>query len=199
MGKKLHWKTEKELQKLKGNKMSYRFISLCIMFLFFAAACGEGTTPSPISPKAKSPSVQQGKTKPTEVSEKKEPEKKGEPEYSYDPVGKKDPFKPFLQMASTRGSSRNVPLTPLEKYEISQLKLVAIISSPEGNIALIEDSAGKGYFLKKGIGIGKNEGKVTRILKDKVVIEETYQDVFGQTKINEISILLHRLEEGGES
>jgi len=169
------------------------------MFLFFAAACGEGTTPSPISPKAKSPSVQQGKTKPTEVSEKKEPEKKGEPEYTYDPVGKKDPFKPFLQMASTRGSSRNVPLTPLEKYEISQLKLVAIISSPEGNIALIEDSAGKGYFLKKGIGIGKNEGKVARILKDKVVIEETYQDVFGQTKINEISILLHRLEEGGES
>ena len=199
MEKKLHWKPKRELQKLKGNEMSYRLISFCIVFLFFAAACGEGTAPSSISPKAKSPSMQQGKTKPTEVAEKKELEKKVEPEYSYDPVGKKDPFKPFLQMASARGSSRNAPLTPLEKYEISQLKLVAIISSPEGNIALIEDSAGKGYFLKKGTGIGKNEGKVTRILKDKVVIEETYQDVFGQTKINEISILLHRLEEGGES
>ena len=87
----------------------------------------------------------------------------------------------------------------MEKYEISQLKLVAIISTPEGNIALIEDSAGKGYFLKKGTGIGKNEGKVTKILKDKVIIEETYQDVFGQNKINEISLFLHRLEEGGES
>ena len=191
-------KPRKKPQKLKENRMSYRLISLCIMFLFLTVACGERTTPSSISPKGKAPSVQQAKTKPAEVAEK-EPEKKGEPEYSYDPVGKKDPFKPFLQMASVRGSSRNIPLTPLEKYEISQLKLVAIISSPEGNIALIEDSAGKGYFLKKGTGIGKNEGKVTKILKDKVIIEETYQDVFGQTKINEISILLHRLEEGGES
>jgi type IV pilus assembly protein PilP len=77
--------------------------------------------------------------------------------------------------------------------------LVAIISTPEGNVALIEDSAGKGYFLKKGTGIGKNEGKVKNILKDKVIIEETYQDVFGQNKINEISLFLHRLEEGGES
>jgi type IV pilus assembly protein PilP len=87
----------------------------------------------------------------------------------------------------------------LEKYEISQLKLVAIISTPEGNVALIEDSAGKGYFLKRGTGIGKNDGRVTKILKDKVVIEETYQDILGQTRINEISLYLHQLEEGGES
>lgn len=172
---------------------------MCIVFLFFVAGCGEGTIPSSIPQKGRPPSLQKGMIKPTEVAEKKELEKKGEPEYSYDPVGKTDPFKPFLQVASVRGSSRNTPLTPLEKYEISQLKLVAIISTPEGNIALIEDSVGKGYFLKKGTGIGKNDGKVTKILKDKVIIEETYQDILGQKKINEISLFLHQLEEGGES
>jgi type IV pilus assembly protein PilP len=197
--KKLHWKPKKEFKKLKENKMPYRLISICIVFLFFIAACGEGTIPSSITPKGKSPSVQKGKTKPTGVPEKKELEKKEEPEYSYDPVGKTDPFKPFIQVTSGRGSSRNTPLTPLEKYEISQLKLVAIISTPEGNVALIEDSAGKGYFLKRGTGIGKNDGRVTKILKDKVVIEETYQDILGQTRINEISLSLHQLEEGGES
>jgi type IV pilus assembly protein PilP len=87
----------------------------------------------------------------------------------------------------------------LQKYEISQLKLVAIISTPEGNIAMVEDATGKGYFLKKGAWIGKNDGKVTKILKDKVIIEEVYQDIFGQTKTNEISLFLQKIEEGGES
>ena len=76
---------------------------------------------------------------------------------------------------------------------------MAVISTPEGNTALVEDSAGKGYIIKKGTEIGKNEGKVTKILKDKVIVEEIYQDMWGQTKISEIPILLHRLEEGGES
>jgi len=102
-------------------------------------------------------------------------------------------------MTSTKAYSKNVPQTPLQKYEISQLKLVAIITGSAGNIALVEDQAGKGYFLKKGTEIGKNDGKVKQILKDKVIIEEVYEDVFGQKKISEISLSLHRVEEGGES
>jgi type IV pilus assembly protein PilP len=89
-------------------------------------------------------------------------------------------------------------MTPLQRYEVSQLKLVAIIATPDGNIALVEDSAGKGFFLKKGTLIGKSDGKVTKILKDKVVIEELYQDILGQTKLNEVSINLHQVEEGVE-
>ena len=139
------------------------------------------------------------KEEPTKVAEKKEPEKKEEAEYSYNPAGKPDPFKPFIQLTPVREASRSAPLTPLQKYDISQLKLVAIISTPEGNIALVEDATGKGYFLKKGTWIGKNDGKVTKILKDKVIIEEVYQDIFGQTKTNEISLFLHKVEEGGES
>jgi type IV pilus assembly protein PilP len=161
--------------------------------------CGEGTSPTSISSKPKSPSVEKKKDGPTKVAEKTEQVKKVEEEYSYNPAGKPDPFKPFIQLTSARGGSRTAPLTPLQKYDISQLKLVAIISSPEGNIALVEDVTGKGYFLKKGTWVGKNDGKVTKVLKDKVMIEEFYQDIFGQTKTNEISILLHKVEEGGES
>ncbi|MBM4347472.1 MAG: pilus assembly protein PilP, partial [Deltaproteobacteria bacterium] len=94
---------------------------------------------------------------------------------------------------------RTAPLTPLQKYDISQLKLVAILSTPEGNIALVEDSTGRGYFVKRGTEIGKNDGKVTKILKDRIIIEELYSDVWGQTKKNEVYLLLHKIEEGGES
>ena len=155
--------------------------------------------PSSLPQKGKSPTVEKQKGEPTKVAEKKEPEKKEEAEYTYNSSRKPDPFKAFIQITSSKELSRTVPLTPLQKYEVSQLKLVAIIIIPEGNIALVEDSAGKGYFLKKGTEIGKNDGKVKVILKDKVVIEEVYEDIFGQKKMNEVSLFLQRTEEGGES
>lgn len=195
-GNRFHWKRGKGYQELKGNEVLHGLI--LIAFLLFTAGCGGGTPPSSLPGKTKVPSVEKKVTELVKVAEKKELEKKEEPEYTYNPAGKADPFKPFIQLTSVR-ESRNVPLTPLQKYEISQLKLVAIISNPAGNIALVEDSAGKGYFLKKGTAVGKNDGKVTQILKDKVVIEEAYQDILGQPKTNEISLFLHRLEEGGES
>jgi type IV pilus assembly protein PilP len=166
--------------------------------------CGDSSPPSSPPTKTKSPAVEKKKEGPTQVAEKKEPEKK-EPEkkegveYSYNPAGKPDPFKPFIQLTPVKRVSGSLPLTPLQKFDVSQLKLVAIISAPEGNIALVEDATGKGYFLKKGTLVGKNDGKVTKILKDRVIIEEVYQDVLGRTKTNEISLSLHKVEEGGES
>jgi len=189
----------KKSPKSKRNKRGLWWMTLSIICLFLMGGCGEGTPPSSIPPKTKSPSVEKKREGPPKVTEKKEPEKKEEAEYSYSSAGKPDPFKPFIQLISARGGSKTAPLTPLQKYDISQLKLVAIISSPDGSIALVEDVAGKGYFLKKGTWIGKNDGKVTKILKDKVIVEEVYQDIFGQTKTNEISLFLHKVEEGGES
>ena len=179
------------------NKMDHGWISLSIALLFLIGGCGGGTPPPSLPTKAKSVSVEKNKEGLAKVAEKKEPEKKEEVEYSYNPAGKPDPFRPFIQLAS-RGGSRTA-LTPLQKFDISQLKLVAIITTSEGNIALVEDVTGKGYFLKKGTWIGKNDGKVIKILKDAVIIQEVYQDIFGQTKTNEISLSLHKVEEGGES
>jgi len=173
-------------------------MTFSIALLFLIGACGGGTPPSSLPSKAKSPAVEKKKEEPTKVAEKQEPEKKGEVEFSYNPSGKPDPFKPFIELVPAR-APRTVPLTPLQKYDLSQLKLVAIISTPEGNVALIEDGTKKGYFLKKGTWIGKNDGKVTKIHQDRVIVEEVYQDVFGQTKKHEMTLMLHQVEEGGES
>jgi type IV pilus assembly protein PilP len=180
------------------NKIGHRWIALSIVFLFLMGGCGGGTPPPSLPKKAKSFSVGKKAEGPAKVAEKKEPEKKQEAEYSYNPAGKPDPFKPFIQLAS-RGGSRTAPATPLQRFDISQLRLVAIICSSQGNIALVEDATGKGYFLKKGTWIGKNDGRVIKILRDTVIVQEVYQDIFGQTKTNEISLSLHKVEEGGES
>lgn len=191
-------KLRKILKNLKENRRLHGFVFLCAGVLWLISACGGSPPPSPVLQKGKSPAIAK-KVESTKVTEKKEGEKKEEPEYAYNPLGKPDPFRPFIQMTSSKEYLRKVPRTPLQKYEISQLTLVAIILTPEGNIALVEDSLGKGYFLKKGTEIGKNDGKVKQILKDKVIIEEVYEDIFGQKKMNEISLFLHRVEEGGES
>lgn len=183
-------------QKPKGNRVLWGFVFL--VFLLHMGGCGGETTPPTLPKKVRQPSVEKKKAEPATASGQKEPEQKEGKEYTYNPTGKPDPFKPFIQLTSEKGP-KSVPLTPLQKYEVSQLKLVAIIAAPEGNsIALVEDSAGKGYFLKKGTWIGSNDGKVTKILKDKVIIEEPYQDIYGKTKISEVSLSLHRTEEGGE-
>ena len=189
----------KRRKPLQRNRVCNWGITVFTAFFFLMVGCGGGTPPSPPPAKTKSPAVEKKKEEPAKVAELSVPEKKEEKEFTYNPAGKPDPFKPFIQLTPLREFLRGAPLTPLQKYDLSQLKLVAIISAPEGNIALVEDATGKGYFLKRGVWIGKNDGKVTKILKDKVVIEEAYQDAFGQTKIHEISLILHKVEEGGES
>jgi type IV pilus assembly protein PilP len=194
---RLQRKRAMNFQKLKRSKI----IFLLMAFLFLVAACGGGTPPASLPVKGKVPLAEEKKEGPAqevEKGEKKESGKKEETEYAYNPAGKSDPFKPFIQLTPTK-ELKGPGITPLQKYEISQLRLVAIITVPEGDIALVEDSLGKGYFVRKGTVIGRNDGKVKKILKDRVIIEEVYQDVLGQTKVNEVYLFLHRPEEGGES
>ena len=195
LGKKV-----KIFRKLRSSKIIHLAVS--VVFLFLVSGCGGGTAPPPAAPKAKTPAAEAKKTLPVQAAEKvekKEVAKKEEPEFSYNPAGKADPFRPFIQLTPEKMAKSGF-LTPLQKYDISQLKLVAIITLPEGSVALVEDQQGRGYFLKRGTAIGRHEGKVKVIHKDRVIVEEAYSDVLGQAKVNEISLFLHRPpEEGGES
>ncbi len=58
---------------------------------------------------------------------------------------------------------------------------MAIVASPSGNRALVEQSSGKGFILKPGTYVGLNSGKVVEITIEKVMIEEEYEDVYGKT------------------
>jgi len=191
----------KTFGKLRRSKII--LLAIFTAFLFLVSSCGGGTAPPPpAAPRGKTLGAEKKKAEPVQVAakvEKKKAAEKEEPEFTYNPVGKPDPFKPFIQLTPEK-MRKSAFLTPLQKYDISQLKLVAIITLPEGSVALVEDQQGKGYFLKRGTAIGRRDGKVKAIHKDRVIIEEAYSDVLGQAKVNEISLFLHRLpEEGGES
>jgi type IV pilus assembly protein PilP len=107
-------------------------------------------------------------------------------EISYDPKGKIDPFVPLLKDdplkdlpdAKTKREKRE-PTTPLERVDLSQLKLTAIIRIPSGFKAMVEETTGKGYIVTVGTYVGTHSGKVTNILKDRIIVEEEVEDALG--------------------
>ena len=111
--------------------------------------------------------------------------------YSYDPRGKLDPFKSLFateteRLVGTRKvKKKRLPLTPLQRIDLGQLKLVGVILSPTGNKALVEEHSGKGYIISRGTYVGTNFGRVTRVLKDKVIVEEEAEDFLsGKMKLH---------------
>ena len=81
-------------------------------------------------------------------------------------------------------------LSPLERYELGQLKLVGIVADPRNSNALVEDASGLGYVVKLGTPIGVNDGKVVAIRRDAIVIEEVYVDLYGAQKKREVNLKL---------
>jgi type IV pilus assembly protein PilP len=122
----------------------------------------------------------------------------------YDSKGRTDPFIPLVKeepvkverkeskgLIDAKGEVREQRTrTPLEKIELSQLQLKAIIMAPSGNKALVEESSGKGYIIRKGTYIGRHEGKVIKILKDRVVVEELTENYEGKMIAEEKEIKL---------
>ena len=106
------------------------------------------------------------------------------------PAGKRDPFRPFTLNARAPGNRRPENLSPLERYELGQLKLVAIIWNIKEPTAMIEDTTGLGYLVKVGTPIGINEGKVKAIQRSGIVIEEFYSDLYGARKKRDVNMRL---------
>jgi type IV pilus assembly protein PilP len=104
-------------------------------------------------------------------------------------LAKRDPFRPFT-LNSKPSQRRRENLSPLERYDLGQLKLVGVIWDTKQPNAMVEDSAGLGYVVKVGTPIGSNEGKVKSIQPARLVIEEFQFDVFGAKKKVERSMRL---------
>ena len=121
----------------------------------------------------------------------------------YDSKGKIDPFEPLIQEKPPQEDQPVVDnrpkriLTPLEKIELSQIRLVAIIIMKNRSIAMVEEASGKGYEVKIGTYIGKNQGKVFEIRKSSIVVKELVKDYKGRLKERVKEIKLHKLDGEG--
>lgn len=143
---------------------------------------GKAKLQATLAPKAQAKKEGESSALPPKVSELAEP-----PRYSS--AGKRDPFRPLALKARATSRPRE-NLSPLEKYELGQLKLVAIVWDVKDPRAMVEDSVGLGYIVKVGTPIGANEGKVKAIKPGEIVIEEFHTDFFGARKSREVTMNL---------
>ncbi len=120
--------------------------------------------------------------------------------FTYDPRGKTDPFKPLVveKPEVPPPPSPKIlpkppvePMTPLERYDLSQLKLVAIIWNIKEPRAMVEDSTGKGYIISPGTSIGKNKGVVTKINSTGIVVTEKVEEATGKISTRDTIIKLY--------
>jgi type IV pilus assembly protein PilP len=115
---------------------------------------------------------------------------RGEP--TYNGVGKRDPFRPFVIEPK-----RLQLTTPLQKYELGQLKVAGVISGPSTPRAMVEDGGGMGYIVTVGTPMGPNGGVVTAILPSRIVVEESIQDYYGKESKHEV-VLAVPTDDGGD-
>jgi len=110
----------------------------------------------------------------------------------YSSAGKVNPFVPLFRNTETADAQQStptkakrkkrVPRTPLERVDLSQLKLTGIIRSPQANKALVEEATGKGYVVTVGTYMGNQGGKITKILEDRIIVEEEVDNPLGGIK-----------------
>jgi len=97
-------------------------------------------------------------------------------EYRYEPVGKRDPFRPFRDSKVGIGQIRTTTrsLEPLERFDIKTLEVVAIVWDNSKPKALIQDPEKGIHSVIKGQRIGTNEGYIAEIREGEIVIVELF-------------------------
>lgn len=136
-------------------------------------ACGEDAPP-PSPPPQAAP-----KPKPAKLEE--EAPAAEVVEYSYNPAGKRDPFRSVLdELLPVEAPVLDTDCGPLCAWELDQLRVVAVVSGQASPVAMVEDPAGKGHLLRRGMSIGKRSGKVTDIRRDRLVVTELLRGPKGQ-------------------
>jgi Tfp pilus assembly protein PilP len=119
-----------------------------------------------------------------------------EESYTYDPSNRRDPFKPLIE--STKPPDPNGPVKvdcpPTQEFELSSLKLVAIVWGEMGRKAMLKAPNGRGYAVTEDMLIGRNCGRIRRIESNAVVIEETRRDTEGRVMQEEVVLRLRERE-----
>ncbi len=173
---------------MKRKMKKIKIIILCnLLILFTMAFCAEANKPSPRTSlttpgtsQSQPPSPSLPQVLPTPANA-----------YSYNPLGKSDPFKPFIDVQITTAIKEKtvkvVSIFPLQKAEVENFKLVGIIGDDRHRVAMVEDSTKKFYPLFIGTRIGLHNGKVTDILADRVTVDELDGE-----KVKRIILKLHK-------
>lgn len=128
------------------------------------------------------------------------PEMKLVEPFIFKPENLRDPFKALEQPEQTQGidTSTGSGIKPdfnrrkeeLESFPLDGLRMVGTVNMKSGLWGLIKASDGTVYRVKVGNYMGKNYGKIIRIVSDKIELMEIVSDKSGTWREQPTSIML---------
>ena len=153
-----------------------KIIILCNLLILFATAfyafCAEANKPS-VQPLSSTPKTAQLQVPAPSLPPVLQPPDNA---YSYNPLGKPDPFKPFVDVEISsmkkEKESKVESIFPLQRLGVENFKLVGIAGDQIRRVAVVEDATKKYYPIFIGTRMGLHNGKVTDILADRVTVDE---------------------------
>lgn len=121
-----------------------------------------------------------------------------------------NPFVPFVQPPQQKTPAEQlvegappppVLLTPLQKMELGEIErgFKGVLWASNERKAIIEDSTGKGYIVGIGTPIGNQDGFVSAIFQDRIIIRQKVWDKTSRSfKDEDVIVKLRKKPEEGE-
>ncbi|MEN8135175.1 MAG: pilus assembly protein PilP [Thermodesulfobacteriota bacterium] len=113
--------------------------------------------------------------------------------FTYQSENRTDPFLPFISQKILQEVAETKPeiLTGMRQFEPGQLTLVSIIFTDSSPMAMVEDSAHKGYIVRKGTKIGRS-GIISNILPNQVIIKQLSYSMSREKKYKTVEMNLRK-------
>jgi type IV pilus assembly protein PilP len=117
------------------------------------------------------------------------------PQFSYSPVGKRDPFYSYLaEVQATVETQTERAREPTETFELDQYRLTGLVTGTAQPRAMVEDPDGKGHAISINSRLGKRGGIVTRISNEGIIVTEEFRTPTGDKVRVPITIKLPQPE-----
>lgn len=119
-------------------------------------------------------------------------------------INLRDPFASYLALIAKRGKAileeqikrlGNREREELENFDLSTLRLVGIYTMGEDRVAMIQDSTGKGYTVRRGNYMGQNNGRIEKIDVDTLYLVEQVVNSAGEVVDNQVTLTLKEVNE----
>lgn len=95
--------------------------------------------------------------------------------FDYDSRGRRDPFAQKMADQAVSGGLVHGPLLPLQRYDLNQLRVMAILWDVKRPQAMIKDPNGNIYIITPNSKIGPHNGYVAAIREGEIVVIETQE------------------------
>ncbi|MEW5975644.1 MAG: pilus assembly protein PilP [Acidobacteriota bacterium] len=112
------------------------------------------------------------------------------PPYRYEAKGRRDPFRTLDVQTSIQATSAPIVRPPgLKGQLVSELKLVGIVRTKDGPMAIVEGYRNRTFFMRPKDDL--YDGKVLEIRPDRIVLSQTLTDSQGKTLTQQVTKKLY--------